>query len=294
MPIHRQAPIVLVAHLAQGLVARHIRRKAPQVLVDAQAFHCLDEVGHVVLPAEPAAVAGVQVHRHRRRRLANAHHGVPDALRVRLHRRAVATTRVRAVRGKVRQGVGLDDEDDGHLAVVLLQDPDDLVDVLGLVLGNAALAHARRGVVAPAVGQVSAADLAVRGLGVAIPVGQVVDDEGNELRVRPGGRVLQDALHALRPVALDLRLDVEPIGRWHHLHGPEGLGHDAFGTGQGGVQRGGVGGVHIIRHVLEGVALGSQRTRHGRGVDLSALGAHGGHRGHERYRSQRRCCEDRP
>mmetsp|Transcript_30803 Transcript_30803/g.93205 ORF Transcript_30803/g.93205 Transcript_30803/m.93205 type:complete len:461 (-) Transcript_30803:253-1635(-) len=224
-----EAPVVLGAHLPERLVAGHVRREAPQVRCHAQVLDGLHEVQHVVLPPEPAAVARVEVHGDVGRVIPDGLHGVGDALLVRGDRGRVPAPRVGPVRRQVRQAVGLDDQDDGHEPVVLAQHGHNLVDVLGLILADPVGAGARRGVVAPAVLEVRATNLPVGGLGVAVAIREVIDDERDELRRGLFGGVGEDALHRLAAFALDLGLGVEPISRRHATHRLERGLHDSIG-----------------------------------------------------------------
>mmetsp|Transcript_112985 Transcript_112985/g.358943 ORF Transcript_112985/g.358943 Transcript_112985/m.358943 type:complete len:286 (-) Transcript_112985:339-1196(-) len=215
-----QAEVIGRAHLAQALVASHVRREAAEVLCHTQALDGQHEVLHVVLPAQPAAVPGVQVHGSRWGHLAEMLHGILDAGLVRRFRGRVAATWIPLVRREVRQGVRLDDQDDRHLVVVLLQHAHDLVNVLGLVLLNTCSTITRRIVVAPAaaISQVRAADLAIGGFRMAVAIRKVVDNEGYQLRRGLGSGILQDALHGLAASPADLGLGVQPIRRGHVHH----------------------------------------------------------------------------
>mmetsp|Transcript_68750 Transcript_68750/g.194035 ORF Transcript_68750/g.194035 Transcript_68750/m.194035 type:complete len:353 (+) Transcript_68750:42-1100(+) len=215
-----QAEVIGRAHLAQALVASHVRREAAEVLCHTQALDGQHEVLHVVLPAQPTTMASIQVDGGTWRHLADALHSIRYAGLVRCNSGRIAAARIRPVCRKVRQGVRLDNQDDRHFVVVLLQHTHDLVNVLGLVLLDTCSTITRRIVVAPAaaVSQVRAADLAIGGFRMTVAIRKVVDNEGHQLRRGLGSGILQDALHGLGALPADLGLGVQPICRGHLDH----------------------------------------------------------------------------
>mmetsp|Transcript_15305 Transcript_15305/g.38487 ORF Transcript_15305/g.38487 Transcript_15305/m.38487 type:complete len:411 (+) Transcript_15305:136-1368(+) len=232
-----QAEVVGRAHLPQGLVTCDIRREAAQVRRHGKVPDGGHIVLHIVLPAQPASMPSIEVHGHTRRCGTDALHSILDAALVCSHRCRIATSRVPMIGGQVRQGIRLDDQDDRHTALVLLQEAHDLVDVLGLVLRKASRAVTCFRVVATAIRIVGAADLAVGSLRMAIAVRQVVDDEGHQLRRALGGGIRQDALHRVAAAAQDLALGVQPVGRGHILHALERSLDLALRRGNGLPQR---------------------------------------------------------
>ena len=154
-------------------------------------------------PAEPAGVAGVHV-------AVDADggellEGVGDA-------RLVGGLGVGAllhvqVRDEVRERVGLDDRDDAHVGV-LLDLRDDLVDVVVVLL----------------LAAVGDAELSVGGLRGAVTVGQVVDDDLDELLL--AGAVLdRGGICEVGTEVRDLRNLVEPSESWD-VRDARGLGSE--------------------------------------------------------------------
>lgn len=118
-----------------------------------------DRASRAQRTAEPATVACINIHDHVGQ--VQVLQGICDA-------GAVARSRVLA-RGKVAvgdqvwQGVGLNDEREGRVGV-LLDQSNNGIDVLGLVAGG-----------------VTGSKLTVRGLGCAVTPGKVIDDETQDV-----------------------------------------------------------------------------------------------------------------
>mmetsp|Transcript_74250 Transcript_74250/g.197261 ORF Transcript_74250/g.197261 Transcript_74250/m.197261 type:complete len:268 (+) Transcript_74250:620-1423(+) len=238
------------AERPQGLVVRHVGCK-PAHLLDGQLHppQELHEVHQVVLPAEPSSVRRVQVDGDLGCLCGEQLDGVLDSLCVGLDRRLPAAARVIGVGGQVWQAVRLHDHHDGDLTGVLCEDLGKGIRVGLLVLFKTRVAIRLVGVVTPAVWQVLAADLAVGGLGVAVPVRQVVPDEGHQLGGSLGRGVREDALQSPHARPADLRLDVDPVGRGDVAHLQEVILHHSCAGGDRRV----VG--HLVGRVLvEGLA----------------------------------------
>ena len=111
------------------------------------------------------------------------------------------------VRDEVRERVGLDDRDDAHVGV-LLDLRDDLVDVVVVLL----------------LAAVGDAELSVGGLRGAVTVGQVVDDDLDELLL--AGAVLdRGGICEVGTEVRDLRNLVEPSESWD-VRDARGLGSE--------------------------------------------------------------------
>lgn len=151
-------------------------------------------------PAEPASVSGIHVHVHADG--GELVEGVGDA-------RLVGGLSVRAlldvqVRDEVRERVGLDDSDDADVGE-LLDLCDDLVNVVVVLL----------------LAAVGDAELAVRRLGSAVTVGQVIDDDLHELLL--AGALLEGRrVGEVRAEVGHLRDGVEP-GEGRDLGDARGL-----------------------------------------------------------------------
>mmetsp|Transcript_119520 Transcript_119520/g.333453 ORF Transcript_119520/g.333453 Transcript_119520/m.333453 type:complete len:402 (-) Transcript_119520:263-1468(-) len=200
---------------AQGLVVCHVGGKTPD-LWDIHGSEDVHEGLHAVLPAQPAAVGGIEVDRHRRTLLSELVQRILDAILVcRLSGRAPAV-RVGDVGREVRQAVRLHHDHDGHFVLVLLQHLHERVDVVLHVLPEPFLALAGGLVVALPIGQLLTANLTIGGVRLAIPVWQVVPHKDAKLRCCLRCGVFQNALEA--PVVirstclLYLCLHIDPIG----------------------------------------------------------------------------------
>mmetsp|Transcript_118681 Transcript_118681/g.361021 ORF Transcript_118681/g.361021 Transcript_118681/m.361021 type:complete len:279 (+) Transcript_118681:498-1334(+) len=246
---------------AQRLVLGHISREATDVFHrQAHIAQDLEEILNVVAPAQPSAMRGINVYLHLRNLLHQLVQGVLEADPVSSHGGGIPAMRVPRVRGQVRQAVRLQDDDDRHVIRVFLQHLHERVHVILLVLLNALRAIALVVVVAMAV-LLGAADLTDGCLCIAVTVGHVVPDQSDQRHRVLLLCVLQDALDALRGVAVDLVLFVDPIRGAHLAHRLQVLADFLGLHGLHGVliplliQ-----GVNIVRHVLEGVlARGLQK-----------------------------------
>mmetsp|Transcript_6020 Transcript_6020/g.19296 ORF Transcript_6020/g.19296 Transcript_6020/m.19296 type:complete len:377 (-) Transcript_6020:177-1307(-) len=249
------------AERPQGLVVGNVCGKAAHL--GHGQVHALQHPheGHeVVLPAEPAAVGCVQVDGHLGRLGGELLDGVLDALRVGLPCGSPSATRVILVRREIRQTVRLDHNHHRHLARILLQHLDKRVRIGLLVFLETRVAVCLPRVVAPAVRLVLAANLAVGGLGMAVPVRQVVPDEHNHFGRRLGRGVREDALERLHGGPPDLRLDIDPIGGRYVSHLRKVL-FDHTGAGGDGL---------IVRNLVGWVLvedLAGKRVPHTRDVE---------------------------
>lgn len=159
----------------------HLLRVAGSLVGLGQLLGTRLQVG---VPAEPAAVAGVDVHddvgqgaEHLQR--------VGDAVAV--AGGGVLAGRLVAVGGQVGQRVGLDEQREGRVGV-LLEQRDDGVDVLRLVLAD-----------------LSDLQLTVGGLGIAVTARKIVDDETQDVvagGVRDRGLDLGDVLDVVAVLPL--------------------------------------------------------------------------------------------
>lgn len=109
--------------------------------------------------AEPATVACINIHDHVGQ--VQVLQGICDASTV-ARSRVLARSKV-AVGNQVWQGVGLDDEGEGRVGV-LLDQGNDGIDVLGLVAGG-----------------VAGSKLTVRGLGCTVTSRKVIDDKTQDV-----------------------------------------------------------------------------------------------------------------
>ena len=192
--VHRVVECRRRARYAQRLEVAHIRRKATHLCRNLESAEegCIRL--RVRLPAEPAAVRGVNVDRSLGgggRERVDRHR---DALCVRCLGGRGGALWVALVRREVGDRRGLENEGHRHLVGVLGDDGGDRIDKVVLVLAQPRAAVALREVVARAVRFRSTAELAERVVGVAVSVGQIVYDEDHQRWRRLAGRPFQDGL----------------------------------------------------------------------------------------------------
>mmetsp|Transcript_8149 Transcript_8149/g.25135 ORF Transcript_8149/g.25135 Transcript_8149/m.25135 type:complete len:724 (-) Transcript_8149:776-2947(-) len=165
-----EAVDVVGARLTEVLVVGDVGRKAAQVVLNAQVGDGSHEGVEVGIPAEPAAVCGVEVEGDLVGVLGDLLDGVCDALGVGVLGSLVAAVGVVRIGREVWERVRLDDNSNRDNTVELAEDSDVRVYVGCLVLLDALGTVSRVVVVAGAVAIVSAADLPARGVGVAVAV----------------------------------------------------------------------------------------------------------------------------
>jgi len=141
----------------------------------AEAAHERGESVGALGPSKPSSVAGIEVEGCVRCLRVQRLQCVVEALDVRGLRGGVAAARLVEVGCHIRQRVGLEDDDRGHLCM-RLEHRGEGIDVLGLVLGepDPARGLARVVVACGAVLVVLAAHLAVGRERVAIAIGKVI------------------------------------------------------------------------------------------------------------------------
>jgi hypothetical protein len=249
------------ALLAEGLIIGHIGGEATDLVKDAKCLHRGGKLAHVIGPANPTTVCGVEIHGDRRGRSIDSVDGVWDASSVGSSGGSVAAVRVGLVSGEVGERIGFDHKSNRHFAFILLEYPHKRGDVFVLVLSETIIASASSIVVASAVSIIGAADFPVGSLGVAVTIGKVVDDEDAELRGGFGGRVGKDSLEAVGAGAVKLALDIKPIGGGHVAHRLKGRFYRASGGGDRGVQLCLECRINIVWNSSERVAAGAVRGK---------------------------------
>mmetsp|Transcript_47187 Transcript_47187/g.88271 ORF Transcript_47187/g.88271 Transcript_47187/m.88271 type:complete len:242 (+) Transcript_47187:784-1509(+) len=209
-----QAVVIGRAHLAHVLIAGHVAGKTAQKLGHTKAFDCPHIVLHVVLPAQPATMASIEINCCRWVCFRQSLHGIPHSFLVCALGSFIPAPRVTLIRGQVGQRIRLDDKHNWHLTGILRQNLCNLVDIFRCVLPQTFTARAITNgqVITTPILLVAAAKFTIGCLRMAVAVGQVIHDEDHQLRLWLGCSILQNALHTVRAAAEDLVPLVQPVG----------------------------------------------------------------------------------